>query len=231
MNKSNSGVMGKTNLSGFSQFVFQWFASNGRDFPWRKTSNPYCIFVAEVLLRQTQARRVVEPYLELVARYPSFEALSMADIEEFRKWFKPLGLVKRADLLVNSAKRVVSEYCGLLPNSLDSLLNLPGMGNYSARAVACLAFGAVVPMIDESSGRLLRRVLGLSHRGPAHSDHKLLHVAENIVPKEHPRDFNLGLLDIASAYCHYTDPSCQRCPLVRFCSYGEAKVRPQKDLQ
>ena len=220
MNNSNSKIIGETNLNGFSQFVLQWFACNGRDFPWRKTSKPYHIFVAEVLLRQTQAWRVVEPYLEFIAEYPSFEALSIADVNALRKWFKPLGLFRRADLLVNSAKRVVNEYSGVLPSSLKSLLRLPGMGNYSARAVACLAFGAAVPMIDESSGRLLRRMLGLTHKGPAHSDRKLLKLAETIVPQEHSRDFNLGLLDIASIYCHYESPSCSNCPLAKFCSYG-----------
>lgn len=218
---SNSGEDGRTNLHGFSQLVFHWFTYNGRDFPWRKTSNPYYIFVAEVLLRQTQAKRVVESYLELVERYPTFEALSQADVDELRKWFKPLGLVKRADLLVDAANHVVYEHDGQLPKSLNALLDLPGIGDYSARAIACLAFGATVPMIDESSGRLLRRVLGLTSKRPAHSDHKLLKTAETIVPLECARDFNLGLLDIASAYCHHNNPSCFRCPLAELCSYAQ----------
>lgn len=138
-----------------------------------------------------------------------------------RHWFKPLGLFKRADLLINSAKIVFNEYNGVLPNKIDLLLKFPGMGNYCARAVACLAYGTSVPMIDESSGRLLRRVLGLSNGRPAHSDSKLLKVAENFVPKNCSRDFNLGLLDIASAYCHVNTPSCLSCPLLRFCFYGK----------
>jgi A/G-specific adenine glycosylase len=122
--------------------------------------------------------------------------------------------------MTRAAKLVVNNHKGLLPCNIDVLLRLPGIGNYSARAIACLAFGARVPMIDESSGRLLRRVLGLRQVGPAHSDYKLLEVAETILPKEQTCDFNLGLLDIASAYCHYNKPICPECPLVRLCSYG-----------
>lgn len=202
----------------FSQSVLRWFALNGRDFPWRMTSDPYRIYVAEILLRQTQAERVVKPYLEVIARYPTFEALSKADVDELRRWFKPLGLVKRADLMISAAKLLVNDYGGLLPRRLDLLLCLPGMGNYSARAVACLAFGARVPMIDESSGRLLRRLLGLRPRGPAHCDQKLLEVAKRIIPKKHARDYNLGLLDIAAVHCHSNHPTCPKCPLLKFCS-------------
>lgn len=205
---------------GFSQSVLKWFARNSRDFPWRETSNSYFIFVAEILLRQTQAWRVAEPYLGIISRYPTFEALSQAEVSDLRGWFKSLGLVKRADLMISAAKLVVNDFGGLLPCRLKLLLRLPGMGDYSARAVACLAFGARVPMIDGSSGRLLRRVLGLKERRPAHSDSKLLEVAETIIPREQARNYNLGLLDIASAYCHSKDPNCLECPLAKYCAYS-----------
>jgi A/G-specific adenine glycosylase len=122
--------------------------------------------------------------------------------------------------LVDAAQHVVKDFGGLLPCSLNLLLRLPGMGEYSARAVACLAFGARVPMIDESTGRLLRRVLGLKPVRPAHSDSTLLEVAKKMVPADHARNFNLGLLDIASKFCHWTNPACPSCPLAEYCAYG-----------
>jgi len=207
-------------LDAFRKIIFQWFIRNGRDFPWRKTTVPYQIFIAEILLRRTQAERVVKPYLEFLNRYSTLEALSRADVVELRRWFQPLGLVRRADQLVDSAKCIMHKHGGLMPSSLDELLALPGIGDYSARAIMCMAFGKAVPMVDESSGRLLRRVLDLTPRGTAHSDRELLKIVESIIPSERACEFNLGLLDIASAYCYVKNPDCLRCPLVKICSYS-----------
>ena len=144
----------------FQTVVIEWFDEHGRDFPWRRTSNSYHILVAEVLLRRTQASRVVIPYLELVRLYPTVEEMSEADASRVREWFKPLGLVRRADHLVQAAMVTVEQYAGNVPQTLEQLSDLPGIGIYSARAIQCLAYDASVPMIDESSGRLIRRVLG-----------------------------------------------------------------------
>lgn len=206
----------------FSKSVLDWFERYGRVFPWRKTSCPYRIFVAEILLRRTQAERVKEAYLGITCQYPTFKALSEANLFELRKWFGQLGLVKRAELMIVAAQIVVRDFAGSLPGTLQSLQQLPGMGEYSARAVACLAFRTRVPMIDESTGRLLRRLLGLKPMRPAYSDTRLLKVAEKMVPVNHARSFNLGLLDIAFKFCHSTNPSCTSCPLTTYCAYSDS---------
>lgn len=200
--------------------VLHWFACHGRNFPWRKTSNAFHILIAEALLRQTQAERVVETYLELIASYPDPRSLSKVSKDELRQRFRLLGLAKRADRLVDAAKRIVDEYEGVVPSDLDALIKLPGIGIYNSRAILCMAFGKRVPMIDESSGRLLRRVLGLVSKSPAYSDRQLLELATKIMPKESGRDFNLGLLDIAAAFCHHGKPVCAECPIFRICSYA-----------
>ena len=214
-----AGMKGKLRAKAIPQLVLQWFASNGRDFPWRSSIHPYNIFIAEILLRRTQAERVVESYLKLIERYLTPESLSHADIQELRRLFQPLGLVRRADQVVAAAKRIVDSYDGLIPNNLCDLSTLPCVGIYSARAIMCLSFGAVVPMIDESSGRLLQRVFNLQSRGPAYRDRQLLKIAETIIPAENARNFNLGLLDVASTYCHHNTPDCSKCPLAKICSY------------
>lgn len=201
--------------------LLDWFATNGRDFPWRQTRNAFHILLAEALLRQTQAFRLVQPYLELTDRYPDAEALAKADVHELRQWFKPLGLVARADRLVRASQIIVDQHGGGVPNALPALLALPGLGTYSARAVLCLAFGARVPMIDEGSGRVLRRVLGLPAKGPAYSDSQLLRVAEAIVPETSTREFNLGLIDVGALRCRPRAPICTRCPLRGVCRYGQ----------
>jgi len=182
------------------------------------------VYVAEVLLRQTQADRVVVPYLDLVAAYPNVEAMASANVDELRQWFKPLGLVTRADNLVRAATLILRDYNGVVPNDLDALLALPGVGAYSARAILCLSFDQRVPMIDESSGRLLRRIFGLLSRRPAYSDKELLKIASNLLPEKSHREFNLGLLDLAAQFCHAREPNCGPCPLFQLCDFGSVKV-------
>ena len=203
--------------------VVRWFGEHGRDFPWREASDPYHILVAEILLRRTQAARVVGPYFELVQLYPTVEEMSEADTSWLREWFTPLGLVGRADHLVAAAKITWYRYEGNVPKTLSQLTDLPGIGSYSARAIQCLAYGVPVPMIDESSGRLMRRVLDLPSAKPAYSDQKLLTLAGKLVPDDSCRAFNLGLLDIAASFCHPGDPNCLECPLLSFCSWGQRR--------
>lgn len=216
--RGNLGV-GKADVH-LRRVVLRWFGANARDFPWRRSRNPYEIFVAEILLRQTQAERVVEPYCDLVTRFPTPESLSLADVAELREWFRPLGLITRADRLVEAAKILIEQHHGVVPKDINALRVLPGMGKYSARAVLCLAYGTAVPMIDESSGRLLRRVLGLTIRGPAYSDTSLLNIASKLLPRKSSKDFNLGLLDIAAEFCHSQKPKCHSCPLLQMCAFG-----------
>lgn len=200
--------------------VQEWYSESGRDFPWRQPSSSFHLLVAEVLLRRTQAERVVGPYRDLTERYPDTHDMADADVAWLRTWFRPLGLVSRADQLVEAAKAIVYEHGGEVPRDLNKVESLPGMGRYSARALLCMAHGRAVPMVDESSGRLLRRLLGLRATGPAYSDRELLERTEALVPHKASREFNLGLLDIAAAYCHVSAPSCGQCPLRSLCSWG-----------
>lgn len=206
----------------FQRAVLTWFARQGRDFPWRHTSNPFHILIAEVLLRQTQAGRVARPYLELVRWYPNAYAMAQADVDGLREWFKPLGLVKRGDRLVRAAQILVNDHGGQVPDDLQALMALPGLGAYSARAILCLAFDEPFPMVDEASGRVLRRVLGRESNAPAYSDRGLLAYAQALLPRYRAKDLNLGLIDIAAAYCHPRNPDCGRCPLARVCSSAQA---------
>ena len=212
----------------FANSVVSWFRSNGREFPWRETRNPFHILIAEVLLRQTQAARVVGPYIHLVATYPDPASLAEADVDALRQWFRPLGLVRRADRLVESSRRLLQDYEGQVPRDIRDLQSLPGIGRYSARAVLCMAFNYPVPMIDEGSGRVLRRVLGLPGTGPAYSDTRLAEYAEELLSRSHVREFNLGLIDISAAYCHPRAPGCPECPLVEGCKAGSREIQSQR---
>ena len=204
--------------------VEDWFAQNERDFPWRQTSNSFHILIAEVLLRRTQAQRVVEPYLHLVERYPDVQDMAAADVTWLREWFRPLGLVNRALRLVKAANIILEHHGGEVPDDLSEIESLPGLGRYSACAVLCLVHGGALPMIDESSGRLLRRLMGINSAGPAYSDKDLFDRAQRLIPNDGSRNFNLGLLDIAAVYCHVSSPECEECPLGSLCVRGRQVV-------
>ena len=186
--------------------------------------------IAEVLLRRTQANRVVEPYLELIERYPDIRDLATADVGWLRQWFRPLGLVNRAGRLVKAANAILEDYGGEVPRSLSELEALPGFGRYSACAVISLAHDGAVPMIDESSGRLLRRLLGLNSSRPAYSDKELYQRARRLLPSATSRRFNLGLLDVAAAYCYVTGPDCPRCPLRSLCVVGSRVIADSDEV-
>ena len=200
--------------------VEEWFKKNGRDFPWRQSPNSFHVLVAEVLLRRTQAHRVVEPYLELIERYPCIRDMAEADETWLREWFRPLGLVNRAHRLVEAANTILERHGGEVPKDLGEIESLPGLGLYSACAVLSLVHGGSVPMVDESSGRLLRRLMGLNSTGPAYSDKDLFDRAQRLIPHDGSRTFNLGLLDIAAVYCHVSSPECGQCPLRSLCVRG-----------
>lgn len=212
-----------------AELVVAWFRENGRAFPWRETTNAFHILVAEVLLRQTQAHRVAEPYVELVTRYPDPKSLGRADIASLRQWFGPLGLVSRADRLIETARILVQEHAGQVPRDLEELQALPGIGRYSARAILCLAFGRPFPMIDEGSGRVLRRVLGHAIDGPAYASHSLMTHAQGLLPAGSAREFNLGLIDIASRYCRPRKTLCAECPLATVCAHGMTSLAERGD--
>jgi A/G-specific adenine glycosylase len=112
-----------------------------------------------------------------------------------------------------------------MPSDLQALMALPGIGIYSARAILCLSAGVSVPMIDEGSGRALRRVLGLHTHRPAYSDRILLKTMESILPKKTTKEFNLGLIDIVAAYCRPSNPLCSQCPLARHCTYANEAAK------
>ena len=207
-----------------AELVVPWFRENGRAFPWRETTNAFHVLIAEVLLRQTQASRVTDPYVELVTRYPDPESLRLADLASLRDWFGPLGLVSRADQLIEAARIVVEEHAGQVPQDLVALQALPGIGRYSARAILCVAFGQPFPMIDEGSGRVLQRVLGRKIDGPAYSSRSLMTDAEVLLPVGSAREFNLGLIDVAARFCRPHKTFCSECPLTRGCVRGMGSI-------
>jgi DNA (cytosine-5)-methyltransferase 1 len=210
--------------------LLTWFAGNQRSFPWRETTDPYRVMVAEKLLQQTAAtNKVVTAYMEIVEHYPDIESLAKADVKELRRTILPLGFLYRANELPRLAKEIIIRHSGQLPDDLNKLLSLPGIGDYAARATLSFAFGKDVPIVDTNVARWLYRLYGIKKPFPNNParNKELLTRAASLIPLGNSRNFNLAVLDLCASICTARRPDCARCPVQRSCSYGRSALSAQ----
>lgn len=199
--------------------LLSWFEKNGRSFPWRRTRDPYKILVAEIMLQRTRAEQVVSVYEEFIQRFPDIESLARAGKEEVRKYFSKLGLLWRADLVVDLAKELVTRFGGIVPSEREKLLSLPGVGDYIADAILSFAYGMDIAVVDSNVCRVLSRVFGLEQHGEARRDRRFKELAQRMVPRGKSREFNWAMIDFASMVCIPRKPKCVACPLKSICTY------------
>ena len=199
-----------------------WFRVCGRQLIWRETRDPYAVLLAEKLLQQTAVREgLVRAYVGLLTAYPTPAALARGDVDRIRTMIQPLGLHYRAAELVAIAQALCERHGGHVPRDLQSLLALPGVGDYTARAVLCYAFGEDVAVVDTNVARILHRVMGLSDPIPANParNRNLIALARSLLPSGRSRDFNLAMLDLGALICKAAAPSCSDCPLSAVCRF------------
>jgi A/G-specific adenine glycosylase len=204
----------------FCQQISQWGTCNLRVYPWRQTSEPYAIFVAEFLLQKTDADTVVPIYNAFLTRYSTIEKLAAARVEEVRELLQPLGLLFRAERIVKSAQIVVDKYDARIPNSEDELLKLPGIGKYSARAICSQAFDRPLAVLDTNVARILERFFGLRGDRVKSRCPLLWQTAEEVAPNQEVGKWNLTLLDLGAKVCKAKNPVCGECPLQKQCNYA-----------
>lgn len=205
-----------------------WYSEYGRKFPWRNTDEPYAIMVAEKLLQQTSARpSVVAAYSTILDRYPSPYALAAANSEELESVLRPLGFHYRSREIISLAQVLVDQHAGNIPPDLKSLLALPGIGDYIARAIQSFALGLDVPVVDTNVARFLYRIYGLDGRVPSNPARSkpLISLAGSLVPAGHSKEWNLAILDLCALICRPNKPLCTECPVLRFCNFGTKLVR------
>lgn len=205
----------------FRAGLLAWYEANKRFFPWRETNHPCEVAVAEILLRQTFARKVVPVYNHLLVRYPDLSSLAAANAAEIRELIRPLGLLYRAKELVALAQQVVDRHGGHFPDNREALEALPGIGPYAASAILCFAFGHPEPIVDTNVLRVYRRAFGVrQHTTQAGPDKDTLTIATAMMPKDRrAHDFNLALLDFAALVCTHYSPECPQCPLSKGCAF------------
>jgi A/G-specific adenine glycosylase len=217
--------------------LLAWYAAHGRDLPWRHTRDPYAILVSEVMLQQTQVERVLPKYREFLARFPTLAALAAAPTSEVIRAWAPLGYNVRAVRLQQIARQAVTECGGALPETVDGLLALKGIGRYTAGAVSCFAFGAPVATVDTNIRRVLWRVFrGVEPaawpQGQA-AARDALALAQWALPAASAYDWQQALMDLGATVCVSRRPACERCPLATCCAalaeVGNVSLFPSGD--
>lgn len=213
-------------FSVFNSQLLEWyFTQDKRNFPWRKTKDPYGILVAEIMLQRTKANQVVPVYLSFMKRFPSPDELCRAGLTEIEEYFSKLGLMWRAKKVKLMAKKLSLDFKGLVPRKKSQLLSIPGVGEYVSDAVLCFAFREDTPIVDSNVCRVLGRVFDLKPKGEPRRDPIYRQVATQLIPEGKCSEFNWALIDHANEICTPRNPKCEICPLNRVCSYYASKQK------
>jgi len=200
-----------------------WFRSAHRTMPWRKTRDPYAIWLSEVMLQQTQVTTVIPYYNKFLTRFPDVKSLAMADIRDVLSLWAGLGYYRRAHQLHRSAREILEKHKGRLPSHYDALLQLPGFGPYTAGAVASIAFGEPVPAVDGNVLRVMTRILADPRdiQKPA-AQRELRQRAAQWVPARNAGLFNQALMELGATVCTAQNPRCPVCPVRTLCRSYQA---------
>ncbi|MDX1661748.1 MAG: A/G-specific adenine glycosylase, partial [Gemmatimonadota bacterium] len=184
-----------------------------RDLPWRGETDPYRVWVSEVMLQQTRVESVVPYYLDWIERFPDVEALAAADRADVLRAWEGLGYYSRARNLHDAARIVAERFDGAVPDTAGTLRELPGVGAYTAGAVASIAFDRPEPAIDGNARRVLARLFDVEKPTPA----RLRRIADDLVPRDRPGDFNQAIMELGATICAPRSPACGSCPLAPRC--------------
>lgn len=204
----------------FHKRLLRWFEDNRREMPWRATSNPYHVAIAELMLLRTKADQVVKVYTQFLKRFPTVEALANAQPEDIASVAASLGLRWRVRKIADFARDIVTMFGGEIPREREDLLSVTGIGSYTADAIRCFAFREPCLVVDANTSRLLDRFFGLCETGELRRKRTIMEAAGVLVPESSPREFNWALLDLCAGVCRARAPLCDRCPLQGLCHHG-----------
>ena len=219
-------MLPKSTPKAFTRKLLAWYARVARDLPWRRTRDPYAVVVSEFMLQQTQVSRVTEYYPRFMERFPTVEALARARPKAVREAWDGLGYYARARNLHRLAKQVSDAGCRV-PDDPEELVKLPGVGRYTAGAVACFAYEKPVPAVDTNVKRVLERVFLGTEQGARSKE--LWELAQAIVPKNGKRAwrFNQALMELGALICVARKPKCPECPVNQECRTFTASPSPR----
>ena len=217
-------------MNAFTQTILHWYAQNGRDLPWRRTRDPYAVWLSEIILQQTrvvQGRAYWERFLQ---QFPTVETLAAASEDEVLRLWEGLGYYSRARNLHAAARQIVA--MGAFPNTLEGILSLKGVGDYTAAAIGSICFGLPAAVVDGNVYRVLARHFGLETPvGTTVAKKEFTALAQKLLPADEPAAFNQGMMDFGALQCTPQNPACPDCPLRASCNAfrtGRVELLPVK---
>ena len=214
-----------------SEPLLRWYDEHARVLPWRGIHDPYRTWVSETMLQQTRVETVLSYYNRFLERFPDVAALAAAPEDDVMKLWEGLGYYRRARNLQKGARQVMEEYGGEIPSATDELLNICGIGAYTAGAIASIAFDRPVPAVDGNVFRVVSRMAGIRENvGIPSVKRETERIAAELVPEARPGDFNQAMMDLGATVCTPGTPGCDRCPLTALCDAcraGDAEDIPE----
>ena len=208
----------------FQQQVLAWFDEFGRhDLPWQQDSNPYRVWVSEIMLQQTQVQTVIHYFERFELAIPTVESLEAASEDEVLHLWTGLGYYARARNLLKSARLISREHGGRFPEQVEELLELPGIGRSTAGAIRSIAFGQPAPILDGNVTRVLARYAAIAGwPGKSSVSKQLWGLAEQLSPEQRADDYSQAMMDLGATLCTRSRPVCERCPLAGSCTANSA---------
>ena len=201
-----------------SEMLLEWYDSVKRDLPWRRTHDPYRIWLSEIMLQQTRVETVKGYYTRFLERCPTVESLAAAPEEVVLKLWEGLGYYSRARNLQKAARTIMDSHGGVFPSDYESILKLSGIGPYTAGAIASIAFGIPVPAVDGNVYRVASRFFGVREDvGMPSVQRQIRQLVEDSIPEDRPGDYNQALMELGATLCSPQHPDCQRCPWATLC--------------
>jgi A/G-specific adenine glycosylase len=210
-------------LPAFRHALLRWYDANRRDLPWRKTRNPYRIWVSEIMLQQTRVAAVLEHYRLFLKRFPSIKALAAATEAEVLAAWSGLGYYRRARMMRHCAQKIAEDHQGKFPQTSRELQSLPGIGRYTAAAIASIAFAEAIAVVDGNVERVLQRLAGRSL-----TSKDLWERAQTQLSESRPADFNQAMMELGALVCTPRQPNCAACPVRNWCETKGQAPRPSQ---
>ena len=205
--------------SRFRTSLLAWFDQHKRDLPWRQNRDPYRVWISEIMLQQTRVAAVVDHYHRFLQRFPTIEKLATAREASVLTVWSGLGYYRRARMLHAAAKQLVRQHEGIFPRTAAELLQLPGIGRYTAAAIASISFDEPLAVVDGNVERVVERVLGTSLTGEARWE-----FVNQLLNRDRPGDFNQAMMELGATICLPRQPKCLLCPISEMCkTRGESR--------
>ena len=205
--------------------LLAWYGTHQRDLPWRENRDPYRVWLSEIMLQQTRVAAVIDHYRKFLRRFPTVQKLAAAREASVLGAWSGLGYYRRARMLHAAAKVIVGEHGGKLPETVEGLQTLPGIGRYTSAAIASIAFDQPVAVVDGNVERVLQRLNGRRLAGE-----ELWEAANDVLDKKRPGDFNQAMMELGAVVCSPQAPACLTCPIVELCATRGELAATEKSM-